>query len=339
MIALVAITALVVVGVIMTRQESTPPPGPPTAKPPTSSSESGAPSLHVDESTPLVEVMSAPEFDGFGPLLFPFYDRITDGMTVADTGMLLPYHSNIRPDEVARTLNGMLAGARDGNLDFHPIYGDEEISGDPSKAQVGLFFFRGDADAPLAIVSPGGGFSYVGSVHEGFPYAQRIAAQGYNAFVLNYRTGGGGRFATEDLAAAIDYVIANQSTLGVGTEGYSLWGSSAGARMAANLGSYGTVAFGRHDRPRPAAVIMAYTGHTSYTQRDPATFAVVGSNDGIASPSVMEERVRRLERAGIDAKLQRYHGIGHGFGLGTGTVAEGWVDDALAFWTEQLDAG
>ena len=27
-------------------------------------------------------------------------------------------------------------------------------------------------------------------------------------------------------------------------------------------------------------------------------------------------------------------GLPHGFGLGTGTVAEGWIDQAIAFWEE-----
>ena len=41
---------------------------------------------------------------------------------------------------------------------------------------------------------------------------------------------------------------------------YSLWGGSAGARMAAWLGSYGTSTFGEKTYPKPASVIMQYTG-------------------------------------------------------------------------------
>ena len=37
--------------------------------------------------------------------------------------------------------------------------------------------------------APGGGFSYVASLHEGFPYAVEISNRGYNAFVLKYRAG------------------------------------------------------------------------------------------------------------------------------------------------------
>jgi hypothetical protein len=82
-----------------------------------------------------------------------------------------------------------------------------------------LFFFQGKPGAPFAIISPGGGFSYVGSVHEGFPYAVDISENGYNAFVLKYRAGQGGAIATEDLAAAISCTFRNAEKLGVSTRG------------------------------------------------------------------------------------------------------------------------
>jgi NADP-dependent 3-hydroxy acid dehydrogenase YdfG len=34
---------------------------------------------------------------------------------------------------------------------------------------------------------------------------------------------------------------------------------------------------------------------------------------------------------------QRYPGVGHGFGLGTGTSAEGWIADAIRFWAKHID--
>jgi acetyl esterase/lipase len=286
----------------------------------------------VTTTTRLSEVMGFDEFAGYGSLLFPSGRRITRDMTVADTARLLPYHSNIRPAEVADTLNGMRADAGRGSLSFHRLYNVREIARDPGKADVGVFFFRGRRDAPLAVVSPGGGFAYVGLIHEGFPYARAITAQGYNSFVLTYRTGGGGRPAMEDLARAIDYIIDNHVGLGVSTADFSLWGSSAGARMAANLGAYGAAAFGGRDRQRPGAVVMAYTGHSDTGGDPPPTFAVVGAHDGIADPAAVESRIRRLERRGVATEFRRYPRLGHGFGLGTGTVAEGWVDDAVDFW-------
>jgi acetyl esterase/lipase len=170
------------------------------------------------------------------------------------------------------------------------------------------------------------------SVHEGFPYAVAISKQGYNAFVLKYRAGAGGEVATRDLAAAISYVFRNAKALGVGTNSYSLWGSSAGARMAAAVGSHGTTRFGGDNVPKPSTVVMAYTGHSDYSSSEPPTFVVVGEQDGIASPSAMERRVDALRKAGAPVEFHRYRDLGHGFGPGVGTSAEGWLERAVRFW-------
>ena len=104
--------------------------------------------------------------------------------------------------------------------------------------------------------------------------------------------------------------------------------------MAAWLGSYGTEAFGRRAAPRPAAVIMAYTGLSEWQETDPATYMIQGTRDGIAPISVTDRRMRALERAGVKVRYERINGLPHGFGLGTGTAAEGWIRRATAFWRE-----
>ena len=124
--------------------------------------------------------------------------------------------------------------------------------------------------------------------------------------------------------------------LQVDTGCYSLWGGSAGARMAAWLGSYGPAAFGGDDLPQPGAVIIQYTSHSDYTESDPPTFACVGESDGIANWRTMERRIEALEALGIPTEFHHYPGLPHGFGLGTGTVAEGWLDEAVAFWETQM---
>ena len=45
---------------------------------------------------------------------------------------------------------------------------------------------------------------------------------------------------------------------------------------------------------------------------------------------------RDMQEAGIDTEFHVYSGLGHGFGLGTGTSAEGWINDAVAFWEKQM---
>ena len=39
---------------------------------------------------------------------------------------------------------------------------------------------------------------------------------------------------------------------------------------------------------------------------------------------------------GIPTEFHHYPGLPHGFGLGTGTVAEGWLDEAAQFWEAQM---
>lgn len=102
--------------------------------------------------------------------------------------------------------------------------------------------------------------------------------------------------------------------------------------MAAAIGTHGVARFGGDAIPKPSTVVMAYTGHSEYSADDPPTFAVVGAQDGIASPANMHRRVQALKQAGVTVEYHEYPGVGHGFGLGTGTSAEGWIDAAVRFW-------
>jgi acetyl esterase/lipase len=278
------------------------------------------------------DIVNHQAFSGFAERILArdnnssYYDtRITN------IASLMPYHQNVNPSDVVNALNHMISEVRNGRTIFYDFYTDQQKRSDRAKENTGLFFFRGNPGSPFAIICPGGGFSYVGSLHEGFPIALELSKKGYNAFVIRYRIGGE-RIACEDLAAAIAYIFTNASTLGVSTENYSLWGGSAGARMAARLSSYGTTAYGERAYPRPATAVILYTGHSDFTANDPPTFTVVGERDSIANPAVMERRVNAMRAAGIENEFHRYANVGHGFALGTGTTAEGWIDNAVRFW-------
>ena len=34
--------------------------------------------------------------------------------------------------------------------------------------------------------------------------------------------------------------------------------------------------------------------------------------------------------------MEIFNGLPHGFGIGKGTVAEGWIDNAINFWKKQM---
>lgn len=196
---------------------------------------------HLRAADRLGDLLNHPAFQSFSHLMLPWDGRDYDrAMPLTDIGRLLPYHSHVEPAVVVAALNRMVDDVSIGRTVFYNFYTDDQRRTNSALKHAGLFFFRGKPDAPFAIIAPGGGFSYVGSVHEGFPYAEEISRRGFNAFVVKYRAGQGGRAATEDLAAAVSYILQSAHSLQVGTDGYSLWGSSAGARMAAAIGSHGT---------------------------------------------------------------------------------------------------
>jgi acetyl esterase/lipase len=290
-------------------------------------------SRHLGPHSTVGEILRHPEFAGFSRLILPWDDRDYDEQApLTAIASLLPYHSHVDAETVASGLNRMIDDAAAGKQVFYRFYSETERQQQPKKANTGLFFFRGIPGSPFAVISPGGGFSYVGSLHEGFPYAEAISRKGYNAFVLKYRAGEGGAVATGDLAAAVSYIIGHRDALEVGVEGYSLWGSSAGARMAATIGSK----YAGANLPKPSVIVMAYTGHSDYSQSEPPTFVVVGERDGIAPPGVMERRVDALRKSGTAVEFHKYAGLGHGFGLGTGTSAEGWILEAVRFWEKAI---
>jgi hypothetical protein len=45
---------------------------------------------------------------------------------------------------------------------------------------------------------------------------------------------------------------------------------------------------------------------------------------------------RPLRQSGTDVEYHKYKSIGHGFGLGTGTIADGWIFEAIRFWEASI---
>lgn len=278
------------------------------------------------------DVQNDPAFDGFGRLLFPTNTYYYSGDTLEE--LEFTYYSHIDPDETVEIVNTLYDRVEAGQTVFYDIYTEQEKKADPAKRDTGLFYFKGNPGEKFAICNAGGAFAFVGAMQDSFPHALELSKKGYNAFALIYRPGA--QTACEDLARAITFIFDHAQELEVDTACYSLWGGSAGARMAAWLGTYGPAAFGGDDLPRPGTVVMQYTGLGEYSEEDPPTYACVGDRDGIAPWQIMKARLDAMRADGIPTEFHRYPGLGHGFGLGTGTSAEGWLDDAVDFWEQQM---
>lgn len=147
------------------------------------------------------DLLAMPAFAPFAERLLPWDGRPADkNLPLSQLGRLMPYHSAVNTADILGALNGLQQRAVQGQSVFYELYSSQERAADPAKAYTGLFFYPGKTGAPFALIAPGGGFQYVGTLHEGLPLARRIAEAGYPAFVVKYRAGQGQQAATQDMA-------------------------------------------------------------------------------------------------------------------------------------------
>jgi len=107
--------------------------------------------------------------------------------------------------------------------------------------------------------------------------------------------------------------------------------------MVGNIAQYGVAAYGGGNLSKPAVAVIAYTGQSTFSGDFPPTFITSAANDGIANIQTVERRVADLRRAGVEVDYRRYEKAGHGFGLGTGTDAEGCFDLVAEFWARHIN--
>lgn len=167
----------------------------------------------LNKDTKVVDVIEDPLFKGYGRLIFPTaFGRPSSSMTLSQVGSMLIYHNYVNTDTTLDVLGTMRKEVKDGKKIFYDIYTEEEKKRDPDKRDTGLFFFRGKPGAPFGLISAGGGFYYVGSIHESLPHALELSRRGYNGFALVYRTRTADT-ACEDLARAIRFIFQNKKEL------------------------------------------------------------------------------------------------------------------------------
>ena len=262
-----------------------------------------------------------------------------------DAPSLNLWHTNFNAKEEVDGLNRLIDDINKGYQVFYDIYSEEEKQLDPYKKYTGLFYLRGKKNAPYMIMLPGGGYYYVGTLHEGLPVGQEINKYGYNAFILKYRVNGGGRYpydfeykAAKDLIRAVKFIEENYIELEVDKNNYSLWGGSAGARTVSDA-VYGEAGIAKEECVKPAASIIAYTffcDNPPFSKNDSPAFFIVGKNDNIVPWTEVKERVDNMKRAGCIVEAHIINNLKHGFGVGKGTKAEGWINQAVKFWENNM---
>ncbi len=212
---------------------------------------------------------------------------------------------------------------------------------------------------PCAIICPGGGYKMVCDSKEGKPIAEYLNSKGVNAFVLRYAFRKRAHYPgpQDDLAHAIRMLVENQDQWHIDVSKLSLWGFSAGGHLCGTMG----YEYERYHLPKPHALVLVYPvitfgKHTHLdtkkfhiglnatkeeiidrsvnnhiTSNYPKTFIWCGDKDISVNPINSDLMVAELEKNNIEYIFHKYSGVRHGVGLGIGTNAEGWADDAIHF--------
>ena len=231
--------------------------------------------------------------------------------------------------------------------------------------QLKPYLLRDGKPHPVAVICPGGGYRRICSFVEGHPYAKKLNAMGYHAFVVYYRVNVLARYPApqDDLARAVREIHSHAEEWNLDMRGYSVWGSSAGGHLAASFGTE-NMGYVHYDLPKPGALILTYPVVTmgekahpgsrnfligqdpepemirfasveqQITDAYPPTFLWWGSADGTVDPENSRMLLRALEEKNIPCRHVEYIGVDHGVGIGKGLDCYGWFEKAVAFWEE-----
>lgn len=205
-----------------------------------------------------------------------------------------------------------------------------------------------------AVVVPGGGYEMIASANEGLDFVRPLQEAGYSVYIAGYGI-------KEDAFYPKPVVQLSECLRKVSELPTLLLGFSAGGHLAAMLSRKDMAeAFGYK---RPEALILGYPvisfvlpthepskrwftggrgdlfdflsaeGHVDPDY--PPTYLWRAKSDDVVPPINSDAFDRALSSRGVRHLYRVFPGNGHGWGMGEGTSAEGWLDEALSFLRQQ----
>lgn len=320
-------------------------------------------SAAITAQTRLYKVKNLPEFSEYRDFILPlggWMGKLASGIKISTLAHLA---KTWNPDSMAEGLCFLQQAQRKETV-FYEIYSAEEKAADSSRKSTGLFAFPCKRTSPFVLIVPGGGYSSVASIVEGFPTAQKLNEMGYAAFVLHYRTGEAAHFPNplEDLAKALSFILSNAERFRLDISNFALMGFSAGGHLVSNFAVRST-GYGKYALPAPNAVILSYPvismGEITHpeTRRNflgkdesnhelqqkysadetadanyPPTFLWCCEHDNTVPSENSKQMYRTLCAKGVPCTLKLYDSDAHGWGIAKDTIAENWLNEALEFW-------
>ena len=209
-----------------------------------------------------------------------------------------------------------------------------------------------NANSRAVVIAPGGGYRFVSMDSEGFRVAERLAAEGYTAFVVKYRTEitprdpadhmaelakmfgnlGKGELpdlppAVDDLAASVALIRARADEWNIDDGAINVIGFSAGARTLIRYLERGD------DAPAVASAALIYPPMVKSVGKGarPPLFLAIAADDPLFKQGGLH-MLDKLLKEENSVEFHLYSGGSHGFGMRPmGTTSDNWIDHYVSW--------
>lgn len=326
---------------------------------------------NITPGTKMGDIRSNPSIVGAGIYTYSLdQDRPLDRL-YWNTQTLNRLSNRWTAQDSADGLNYLIRTYNAGQQVTFPLYTEEEIAQDTSRDGVELYYMPPEGEQThrkFVLVMGGNAIVVSAEIREGISTAWNLHEMGYPVFVLRYRIGmkASNNAPLEDLARAVQYITQHADRFGVQAEDYAIVSYSSGGQIA---GLFGTDAVGykNYGLPKPGALLMGYPVNTFFelkpvynilldtgvcqqryykmtlsnyiTPDYPPTYHWYGRNDLTLTSMCWAAQGPVLEKALAQNNVPHiyhiYKNAPHAVGAGKGTDAEGWLNEAIAFWEEQ----
>ena len=322
--------------------------------------------LTITPETTMEQLRS--DLDVAGSGIWTYQQAIADPSTPAAGTTLGEYVGNMAQD-CAAAMDYLTDCYRQGRQVTYKVYMAEEIAAEANRNEVELYYFPSHTEkTKYVVVMSGNVLNKTSNLSEGYATAWQLHELGYTVFVLRYRVfqKASNNAPLDDLGNAIRYITDHAAEFGVQTEDYALLGYSSGGHLAGLFGSeeYG---YRNYGVPKPGALLLGYpindffeykpiyhmmmdpwvlqdryyewTISGAVTDDYPPVYHWYGMDDYVFPllwyPAQRPALTRTLKEHHIPYKEVIYRRATHGVGTGINTDADGWINDAVAFWEEQ----
>ena len=283
----------------------------------------------ITPQTTMGEIRSNPSILGAGVWTYSKEQNLPGTEDWCNDQTLEKYVSSHVAQDCADGLNLLIRNYNAGVQITYKLYSEQEIAEDSSRNNAEFYYYPASTpDAKYALVLSGNIFNRTAEFKE--------------------------------------CIIGHAQQFGVQTESYALIGYSSGGHLAGLFAS-DALGYKNYGLPKPGAVILAYPivqfseitpiyrvgidpfvcGRFYYeysladliTEDYPPVYFWYGRDDLTLNllcwPLQGPALSKALAAHGVPYKEVVYDHAAHGISLGRGTAADGWLDEAAAFWEEQ----